>query len=177
MELIYLTITGLSISASIVAWIAKIKWSKEFRLAKEAEMLALKEQLNILKEKNDLIKEFSSDKIMTLYKSTKEGLEIMNDSIIKEKENLEIKIKELETEIERLKKENENSIRLPDFSYLKNMSFQIENSLRSFTENYSKQMLVVSKSLEKFKNVDFIIEDDDKMFFIEAKSKKKKLTY
>lgn len=91
MELVYLVITGLSIIASILAWSAKLKWSKEYRLAKEAELAALKQQLNTLKEKNDLIKEFSSDKIMTLYKSTKEGFEILFDNIEKEKESLRVK--------------------------------------------------------------------------------------
>ena len=174
MELVYLSLTGLSILASILAWIAKIKWSNEYRLAKEAEILALKEQQNILKEKNDLIKEFTSDKIMTLYKSTKEGLEILNESILKEKENLESKVKELEIETDRLKKENKNSIRLPDFSNLTIMSTQIETSLKKFTENYTKQLLDVSKSLEKFRNYDFVKEDDDKTFLIEAKKTKKK---
>lgn len=174
MELVYLSLTGLSILASILAWIAKIKWSNEYRLAKEAEILALKEQLNILKEKNELIKEFTSDKIMTLYKSTKEGLEILNDSILKEKENLESKVKELEIETDRLKKENKNSIKLPDFTNLTIMSTQIETSLKKFTENYTKQLLDMSNSLEKFRSYDFVIEDDEKTFLIEAKSTKKK---
>jgi len=123
METIYLIITGFSIIASILAWLAKLKWSKEYRIAKEAEILAIKEQLNTLKEKNELLKELSSDKIMTLYRCTKEGLETLNENIIKEKENLQIKIKELEVEIENLKRENKNSIKLPDFSNLMNMSF------------------------------------------------------
>ena len=108
MELVYLVITGLSSAAAILAWLAKIKWSKEYRLSKEAEILALKEQLNILKEKNDLTKEFTSDKIMTLYRDTKEGLEILNDSIEKEKKSLEEKVKELETAIAKLKEDNKN---------------------------------------------------------------------
>ncbi len=160
MELVYLVITGLSIIASILAWSAKLKWSKEYRLAKEAELAALKQQLNTLKEKNDLIKEFSSDKIMTLYKSTKEGFEILFDNIEKEKESLRVKIKELESVKAKLIEYNKNSIKLPDFTYLIDMSSQIEKSHTKFIESYSMQMRSISNSLEKFKAVDSIIDDD-----------------
>ncbi len=160
MELVYLVITGLSIIASILAWSAKLKWSKEYRLAKEAELAALKQQLNTLKEKNDLIKEFSSDKIMTLYKSTKEGFEILFDNIEKEKESLRVKIKELESVKAKLIEDNKNSIKLPDFTYLIDMSSQIEKSHTKFIESYSMQMRSISNSLEKFKAVDSIIDDD-----------------
>ncbi len=174
MEILYITITGLSIIASILAWVAKIRWSSEYREAKKAQIESIQEQIKVLKERNETLKELTSEKIMGHYKSTKEGLESLNNKILEEKNELQIKMDEMETEIERLRKENKNSIKLPDFSQLQNMSFQIENSLKSFTENYAIQYNELSNSLEKMKNIDFVIKDKDNFYIIETKKKKKK---
>ncbi|MCM4156902.1 hypothetical protein [Gramella sp. AN32] len=174
MEIVYITITGLSIIASILAWVAKIRWSSEFREAKKAQIESIQEQIKVLKERNETLKELTSEKIMGHYLSTKEGLESLNNKILEEKNELQIKVDEMETEIERLREENKNSIKLPDFSQLQNMSFQIENSLKSFTENYAIQYNELSNSLEKMKNFDFVIEDKDNFYIIETKKKRKK---
>ncbi|WP_440122298.1 hypothetical protein [Tenacibaculum sp. Ill] len=174
MEIVYLTITGLSIVASILAWIAKLKWSSEYREVKKAQIESIQEQVKVLKEKNETLKELTSEKIMAHYKSTKEGLESLNNKILEEKNELQIKVNEMESEIERLKEENKNSIQLPDFSQLKNMSIQIENSLKNFTENYSTQYKKLSSSLEKMKHVDFVIKNNDNIYMIETKKKRSK---
>tara|TARA_R100000935_G_C2834569_1_gene167312 strand:+ start:1753 stop:2277 length:525 start_codon:yes stop_codon:yes gene_type:complete len=174
MEILYITITGLSIIASILAWVAKIKWSSEYREAKKAQIESIQEQIKVLKERNETLKELTSEKIMGHYKSTKEGLESLNNKILEEKNELQIKVDEMETEIERMRKENKNSIKLPDFSQLQNMSFQIENSLKSFTENYAIQYNELSNSLDKMKNIDFVFKDKDNFYIIETKKKRKK---
>jgi hypothetical protein len=43
-------ITILSIIAAIVAWLAKILWSKEFKEAKEAQILSLEQQVKTLRD-------------------------------------------------------------------------------------------------------------------------------
>lgn len=174
MEIVYITITGLSIIASILAWVAKLRWSSEFREAKKAQIESIQEQIKVLQERNETLKELTSEKIMGHYKSTKEGLESLNNKILEEKNELQIKMDEMETEIERLREENKNSIKLPDFSQLQNMSFQIENSLKNFTENYAVQYNELSNSLEKMKNFDFVIEDKGHFYMIETKKKRKK---
>lgn len=60
----------------------------------------------------------------------------------------------------KLIEDNKNSIKLPDFTYLIDMSSQIEKSHTKFIESYSMQMRSISNSLEKFKAVDSIIDDD-----------------
>ncbi len=174
MEILYITITGLSIIASILAWVAKIRWGSEYREAKKAQIESIQEQIKVLKERNETLKELTSEKIMGHYKSTKEGLESLNNKILEEKNELQIKVDEMETEIERMRKENKNSIKLPDFSQLQNMSFQIENSLKSFTENYAIQYNELSNSLDKMKNIDFVFKDKDNFYIIETKKKIKK---
>lgn len=174
MEIVYLTITGLSIIASILAWVAKLRWSSEFREAKKAQIESIQEQIKVLKERNETLKELTSEKIMGHYKSTKEGLESLNNKILEEKNELQSKVDEMEAEIERLREGNKNSIKLPDFNQLQNMSFQIENSLKSFTANYAIQYKELSNKLEKMKNFDFVIEDKETFYMIEAKKKRKK---
>ncbi len=174
MEIAYLTITGLSVLASILAWVAKLKWSSEYREAKKAQFDSIQEQVRVLKERNETLKELTSEKIMTLYRNTKEGLETLNNQILEEKIDLQNKVDEMETEIERLKKENKNSIKLPDFSHLKNMSNQFEKSLNVFNKNYAVHYKELSSTLEKMKNIDFVIKDKDNIFMIETKKIQKK---
>jgi len=174
MEWIYITITGLSIIASILAWVAKLKWSSEYLEAKKAQILSIQEQLIVLKERNETLKELSSEKIMSLYKNTKEGLELLNNQILDEKEKLQQKVNELEIEIERLKEDNMVSNKLPDFSKLKNISFQIEKTLSSLNNNYTNKYNEFSKSLDKWINFDLVVENDENLFFIETKKKSKK---
>lgn len=161
MDYIYWIITGLSICASILAWTAKLRWSKEFRLSKESEILAIKEQVNILKEKNESLKEFTSDRIMALYSSTKKGLELdierrelAIEKIQEEKNSLTEKIKELEADIDRLKKGNETNIIPDDLDKIINTSLQINKSYNLLDEHFNKELKILTKTMNEFKNKD-----------------------
>jgi len=160
MEYIYLIITILSLVGAILAWIAKLKWSSEFRNAKEAQIESINEQLNLVKEQREQLKEFKSDQIMSLYKSTKEGLEELNNQIIEEKEELANKVKRLETRIEELKEENKNSIKIPDLSELYIISQELDNSINHFSENINIHFTSINKSLENVKIPPFLWDEN-----------------
>ena len=49
-EIIYLIIAGLSLIGSILAWIAKLRWSKEYQAVKEAQRAALEQQVQTYKD-------------------------------------------------------------------------------------------------------------------------------
>ncbi|MBO6584789.1 MAG: sensor histidine kinase [Gracilimonas sp.] len=68
MDWLLIAITILSLASSIVAWIAKIKWSNEFKEAKEA-------QITFLKEKVQHYKELSSNQLIEYFKQTKSEYE------------------------------------------------------------------------------------------------------
>lgn len=167
MEIIYGIITILSLSAAILAWIAKLRWSTQYREAKEAQIDALTGQINLLQE-------FKSDQIMSLYRNTKEGLEELNRQIIAEKDELLEKVDEMEKIIEDLKETNKNSFVLPDFSKLENLSKELDISLTHLSSNYKIHMDAINKTFKNIEAPEFIINDGNKKLFVEIKKNKKK---
>jgi hypothetical protein len=100
MELFTWIVTALSIISSILAWLAKIKWSNEFRLSKEAEITSIKEQL---KTKDELInlkdsqiqhfKDLNPIKLKEYHDVVQSELEAYNNKL---QTKLELKQEELE---------------------------------------------------------------------------------
>jgi|GEM_PF-2305377 two-component sensor histidine kinase len=82
MDWLLITVTVLSLISSIVAWIAKIKWSNEFKEAKEAQITTLKERL-------EHYKEISSTELLDYFKESKlhfeNTLEEARDELKKER--------------------------------------------------------------------------------------------
>jgi hypothetical protein len=64
---LYLIAIILSLLSSIISWVVKLKWSKEFKEAKDA-------QINMLKEKVEFYKELTPKKVKELYAETNESL-------------------------------------------------------------------------------------------------------
>lgn len=79
-------ITSLAILSSILAWIAKIKWSHEFKEAKEAEIKAKSAQIDTIKEKAELYESIISRKLMDHSKQTIVELEKLLDETEKSKQ-------------------------------------------------------------------------------------------
>lgn len=147
MEWIYAIVTILSLVASIFAWVSKIMWSRQYKAAKESQIDSLNETVNLLKLRNDSLKDFTSDKIMQLYKATKEGLEKFNDKVILEKESLQTQVEELNSKIVELKKKNEKMIPKPDFSELTKMSEKLGITVGIAAKSYSKQFSIMSEQI------------------------------
>jgi len=70
-------ITVLALIASILAWISKIRWSKEFKEAKEAELQAKLAQMETIREKVELYESIISKKLIEYSKTTIEELELL----------------------------------------------------------------------------------------------------
>jgi len=104
--ILYLSITGLSALAAILAWIAKIRWSNEYRLAKEAQIESLKQQIENLKE-------LTPDKIHRYYINMKEmyseNIDQMDKELGEAKHIISLKQKQIE-ELEFDKEANKNKI-------------------------------------------------------------------
>jgi len=85
MEWLYLIITILSLISAIVAWIAKIKWSKEYRESKEA-------QIDLLKEKVEYYKDLSSKSLLDYLKTSMKEYEEINKTLSDQLEEAKLQL-------------------------------------------------------------------------------------
>ena len=84
MEIANYIITGLSLLAAILAWVAKIRWSKEYSQAKD-EILRLKDSENIiLKDQIQRLKDFNPVVIGEFYDRSKKDYEDYIDKLKKQ---------------------------------------------------------------------------------------------
>lgn len=161
MEIVYIIITGLSIISTILAWITKIRWSKEYALAKdeiirskEAEISSIKEQLKI---KNELInvKESQIQHLNTLnptklkeyYDSIKSGLEAYNNTLQEELQKSKTELSSTIDKLNKLEPENQTNKLLIE-------ALTIEKSnLSQRIETLSNQIEVQSETLEATKKI------------------------
>ena len=86
------SITGLSLIAAILAWIAKIRWSKEFKEAKQA-------QIDVLEQHIKALKDLTPDRIKKFYVDTTELLNLNIDKLEENNKELEENKKELKEKI------------------------------------------------------------------------------
>jgi signal transduction histidine kinase len=88
-QILNYTITLLALIASLLAWIAKIRWSKEFREAKEAEIKAKVAQMDTIREKAALYESIISNKLIDYSKKTIAELEhLLNETEKSKKEEI-----------------------------------------------------------------------------------------
>ncbi|MDP1714718.1 MAG: hypothetical protein Q8L41_08210 [Anaerolineales bacterium] len=100
MEWIQPTITILSLVGGILAWVAKIRWSKEYSVAKDETIKAKEAQMQAIERELQIYKELTPMKIKEYYLSSKELYEVKIDG-------LENKLKTAQEEIQDLQKGEE----------------------------------------------------------------------
>lgn len=137
-QIINYSITLVALFGAILAWIAKIKWSEEYKTAKEA-------QLDAVKEKADLYESIISKKLIDYSKKTIEELELHLNEIEQSKQEEINKILEKLREYEaNFNKEKLNREEIP---LLANLSHELRtpvNAIVGFshllnTEDISKE--------------------------------------
>ncbi len=105
-------ITILALVASLLAWIAKLRWSKEFKEAKEAEIKAKIAQMDLIREKVEFYESIISNKLFDYSKQTIANLEQLLIKTEKSKQeeinNILSKIKESETLLKQKYGQDEN---------------------------------------------------------------------
>lgn len=111
-------ITILALIAAILAWVAKLRWAKEYKDAKEAQIAALKEQLQQYKD-------LSPIQLREYVKATQEVLGQANDELRAELEDV---AKELE---EARESETQSSARIDELEHEKR---DLESRLLSLAE-------------------------------------------
>jgi hypothetical protein len=100
MEWVQPTITILSLVGGILAWVAKIRWSKEYSVAKDETIKAKEAQMQAIERELQTYKELTPMKLKEYYLSSKELYEVQIN-------RLEDKLKTAQEEIKDLQKGEE----------------------------------------------------------------------
>ncbi|AFY69187.1 hypothetical protein Pse7367_0887 [Thalassoporum mexicanum PCC 7367] len=138
-ERLQAAITILSLLGAVLAWLAKLRWSEEFSTAKEAQISALREQIQTLKisqqelkelreaelsavtsglegqisaleRENQTLRDFTPMKVQEYYLSTKEQLEKYIDQLKSEQQQTYLDISTKEETISQLESERDDRI-------------------------------------------------------------------
>ncbi len=113
-DLIYAGAIFASALATILAWVAKLWWSKEYAAAKDETIRAKDAQIAALEAQLDTFRELTPMKIREYFVSVKDQLEEYNDMLKKQVEEKDRQIEVLRSggefdklEVERLQNEKE----------------------------------------------------------------------
>lgn len=97
-EIINALVTLGAIVAAILAWVAKIRWAKEYAAAKDETIRAKEAQIEVLRERIAGLKDLTPPKMQEYFKSMREQLEEYN-------EELKSRLKEASQQIDSLQNE------------------------------------------------------------------------
>lgn len=86
MDLMQTLITIGSLAAAILAWIAKLRWSKEFERAKNETIKAKEAQIAALEREVKSLQDMTPMKLREYFHSVREQLEEYNDELVKQLE-------------------------------------------------------------------------------------------
>jgi len=107
MSWLYGIITILSLLAAVLAWVAKLRWSKEYIAAKDEIIKAKEAQIGVLREQIQGLKELTPMKIREYFESVKSQLEEFNEMLKLQLEAAQIEITQKTTEIDKLSTEGD----------------------------------------------------------------------
>ncbi|MBN1253178.1 MAG: hypothetical protein JXR51_01190 [Bacteroidales bacterium] len=162
MEYLNEIITGLSILAAILAWIAKLRWSKEFAMAKDEIIKAKEAQIAMLKQQIENLKELNPSKLKEYFDIVKEQLNKYNELLKKQLEEAKNEIKQKEKDLETLRTEEDNNkdkieILSEEKENLEKNVNQLESNIQGFPvyidENNFKNAIINRFDKESFDKI------------------------
>lgn len=106
MDALPLVVALASSLAAMLAWVAKLRWSTEFRRAKDAEIELLKAEIQSLKELTPM-------RVREYFLSVKEQLEEYNDALRRQLEQAAALIRQKDREIELLRARGHEASAVP----------------------------------------------------------------
>ena len=166
-----------SVIVAILAWVAKLRWSKEYSDAKEAVISAKDEQvktkqtqIEFLEKQIETLKEQTPEKLREYYKSVQKGLEEFNDQLQHELVEMKQNLKEKDTQLvganereENLNKEielKENQIQEVRGKLAKVQALQASADLLKFSYMHEIQHLAFEDRQEKYESVPYVDQED-----------------
>ena len=103
LEMLYAIVALVSAIAAVLAWVAKLVWSKQHLSAKDEIIRAKEAQIDLLNNQIESLRELTPMKLREYFLSVKEQLEEFNITLSSELENATSKIEKKEEEIKLLK--------------------------------------------------------------------------
>jgi len=88
--------------AAILAWLSKIHWSRAFAAAKEAQIDVLKNQVEVLKNENQNLRDLTPMKLQEYHKSTTIMLSGYNDKLQQDLLSAKVEIERKNQQISQL---------------------------------------------------------------------------
>jgi chromosome segregation ATPase len=103
LETLYGIVALGSVIASILAWVAKLRWSKEFAQAKDETIRAKEAQIEALKSQIDELRHMTPMKLREYFDAVQATLEAYVDKLKKQLENARLEIAEKDRAIENMR--------------------------------------------------------------------------
>lgn len=110
LETLYAITAVASAGAAILAWLAKLRWSREFSAAKEAQIAAKQAEIASLEREVAVLRELTPMRVREYFLSVKEQLEEYNDRLRWERDAAVAALQEKERETEMLKRRGDDAL-------------------------------------------------------------------
>ena len=140
-----------SLLVATLAWIAKIRWSKEFIAAKQEILKAKDEQLKILEREIRSLREMTPMKIREYFLSVKQQLEEYNTELQVRLHELEKELEEKRIQIEKFEKRS--LARAADVSPPLEEIAEFKQIVQDETEKTRMRAKVFLKIMREFGNI------------------------
>ena len=158
------SITILSLIALIVSWIVKIRWSKVFKEAKQAEIKVLEQHIKTL---NDL----TPDRIKKFYVSMKEMFLSNIDELDKTIETMKKRILELEDEVKEVKGESVKSKKMEEALFETSIELGKMVNKLELKEDELRKLKTAFKNIDKKRSLNEWIKEFEEFEKIGKKEK------
>ncbi len=163
-------ITLLSILAAILAWLAKLRWSKEYAAAKDETIRAKDAQIDALKQQIENLKDLTPNKLREYFESTRTSLEEYIEKLKIQLREAKDKTSQKSQQITNLEDKGQTADRMSTISKLmkeelmtlRNSDWQFLASGKTFTEVVEELTPRVELGLlsqEQMNKIDSIVDE------------------
>src|SRR6185436_12315961 len=110
LEILYAVTAVASALAAVLAWTAKLRWSREFGAAKDAQIAAKQAEIASLERECTALRELTPMRVREYFLSVKEQLEEYNDRLRWERDAAVAALREKERETEILQRRGDDAL-------------------------------------------------------------------
>jgi hypothetical protein len=157
MELVYAVTALVSAVAAVVAWGAKLRWSREFSAAKDAQLAAKQAELVVLEREIATLRELTPMRVREYFLSMKEQLEEYNDRLERELGAALAALDEKEREIALLRDRGDDLLAILsglDHARLERVASMLRRHLRDVEARHEQASKVTSDVLRQIPRLD-----------------------
>lgn len=157
-------ITLLSLLAAILAWLAKLRWSKEYAAAKDETIRAKDAQIDALKQQIENLKDLTPDKLREYFESTRTSLEEYIEKLKMQLSEAKDKTSQKSQQITNLEDKGQTADRMTTISkLLEEELMTLKNSKWSFLATAKTYTAVIEELTLRAKRGLFSQEQGDKI--------------